>query len=168
MRPDRPAPCALTAVGIVTALGVGVEATWPRLVDGDQSCLSVRHDLVPGRAMTVGQAPEPLLRVPPALARYACRNNRLSLTALQPITAAVRATIERVGPARVGVVMGSTTSGVVDAAELAVEEAATSGVLPDWFDYAQLELGGVAGFVAAWLGTRGPAYTVSTACSSGA
>jgi 3-oxoacyl-[acyl-carrier-protein] synthase-1 len=167
MRRDRPAPCAITAVGIVTALGAGVEATWPRLIAGDQSRLSSRDDLVPGRAVTVGQALEPLLPVPPALARFACRNNRLSLTALQPIAAAVRAAIERVGPARVGVVMGSTTSGV-DAAELAVEQAAPGGALPDWFDYAQLELGGVAGFVAAWLGTRGPAYTVSTACSSGA
>jgi 3-oxoacyl-[acyl-carrier-protein] synthase-1 len=167
MRRDRPPPCAITALGLVTALGVGVEATWSRLIEGDQSRLSVREDLVPGRAVTVGQALEPLLPVPPRLARYACRNNMLALTALQPIAAAVRAAIERLGAARVGVVMGSTTSGV-DAAELAVEQAAAAGALPEWFDYAQLELGGLAGFVAAWLGTGGPAYTVSTACSSGA
>src|SRR5688572_30513504 len=106
MRRDRPPPCAITALGLVTALGVGVEATWSRLIEGDQSRLSVREDLVPGRAVTVGQAVEPLLPVPPRLARYACRNNMLALTALQPIAAAVRAAIERVGAARVGVVMG--------------------------------------------------------------
>ena len=164
---ERRTPCAITAVGVATALGVGSEATWPRLVTGDQSRLSVRDDLVPGRSVTVGQVLEPLPRVPAELARYACRNNRLSLAALDPLVAPVRETIARVGAARVAVVMGSTTSGV-EAAEAAIEHALGHGALPDWFDYAQLELGGVAGFVAAWLGVAGPAYTVSTACSSGA
>ena len=36
------------------------------------------------------------------------------------------------------------------------------------FDYAQLEFGGLAAFVAELLGVRGPAYALSTACSSGA
>jgi 3-oxoacyl-[acyl-carrier-protein] synthase-1 len=167
MRREGPTPCAITAVGIATALGVGLEATWTRLVEGDQSRLSVRDDLVPRRAVVVGQILEPLAPIPTGLARYACRTNALSLTALTSILPSVRAAIGRVGAARVGVVMGSTTSGV-DAAEAAVEQALLAGPLPDWFDYAQLELGGVAGFVAAWLGTGGPAYTVSTACSSGA
>nr|MDJ0786912.1 beta-ketoacyl synthase N-terminal-like domain-containing protein [Myxococcota bacterium] len=43
----------------------------------------------------------------------------------------------------------------------------TQAFTPD-FDYAQLEFGGLAGFVAACVGARGPAYTLSTACSSGA
>src|SRR5262249_49567737 len=36
------------------------------------------------------------------------------------------------------------------------------------FHYAQLEFGGLAAFAADHLGVRGPAYSLSTACSSGA
>jgi 3-oxoacyl-[acyl-carrier-protein] synthase-1 len=63
--------------------------------------------------------------------------------------------------------MGTSTSGVSDA-EGALRHHATHGVLAQDFDYPQLEFGGVAGFVAAYLGTEGPVYTLSTACSSGA
>lgn len=166
MRRD-PSPCAIGAVGIATALGVGVDETWPRLLAGDQSRLTVRDDLVPGKRLVVGQVHGPLVDVPRSLARYACRNNSLVLTALAPIESELRDTVERLGPRRIGVVMGSSTSGV-DSAERAVEDALTSGTLPEWFDYVQLEMGGLAEFVAAWLGVTGPAYTLSTACSSGA
>jgi 3-oxoacyl-[acyl-carrier-protein] synthase-1 len=163
----RRAPCGITAVGLATALGVGIEATWPRLMDGDQSRLTVRGDLVPSRRLLVGQVMEPLADVPRSLERYASRNTALALTALTPIEAELREAVRRVGPARVGVVMGSSTSGV-DAAERAVEGCLRSGNLPAWFDYAQLEMGSVAEAIAVWLGSAGPAYTVSTACSSGA
>lgn len=156
----------MTAVGVATTLGTDVDETWTRLIAGDQSRLSVRDDLVPGRSILVGEVREPLRDVPPALARYACRNNALSMTAVAPVEARIRAAIQRYGPRRVGVVMGSTTSGVA-AAEAAVEAAQVDGRLPAWFDFVQLELGGAAEFVAAWLGVSGPAYTISTACSSG-
>lgn len=160
-------PCAVEAVGLATALGTGVEDTWRRLLAGDQSRLTRRDDLVPGKQVLVGQVREELPPVPAAFARYACRTNALSLAALRPIEAGVRRAIDRLGAHRVGVVMGSSTSGV-DAAERAIEHALGAGDLPAWFHYSQLEMGGVAEFLAAWLGIGGPAYTLSTACSSGA
>lgn len=63
--------------------------------------------------------------------------------------------------------MGTSTSGVA-AAEVAVAVAMRTGALPTGFDGVQLEPGGLAEFVSAWAGARGPAYTISTACSSGA
>jgi 3-oxoacyl-[acyl-carrier-protein] synthase-1 len=163
----EPSPCAITAVGLATALGVGVSATWPRLVAGDQSRLTTREDLVPGRRLVVGQVAEPLVEVPPSMARYRCRNNSVLLTALESIESELRRAVNRLGPGRVGVVMGSSTSGIA-AAEAAIEHRLASGALPEWFDYAQFEMGGVAEFAAAWLGVTGPSYTISTACSSGA
>ena len=62
---------------------------------------------------------------------------------------------------------GSSTSGIA-AAEEALTAHLRSGELPPSFDYHQLEFGGVAAFLAAYVGIEGPAYTLSTACSSSA
>jgi 3-oxoacyl-[acyl-carrier-protein] synthase-1 len=63
--------------------------------------------------------------------------------------------------------MGTSTSGVSDAEDAIAHHRRYGGLTPS-FDYAQLEFGGLASFVAEYLGTTGPAYTLSTACSSGA
>ena len=159
--------CALPAVGVVTALGSGVEETWPRLVAGDQSRLTLRDDLVPERPLLVGAVRDPLPSIPETLRRYACRNNQLVLAALGQIERRIRMAIEIQGAERVGVVMGTSTSGVA-AAEAAVAHVMRAGMLPPEFDGVQLEHGGLAEFVSAWAGAGGPAYTISTACSSGA
>lgn len=163
----EPIHCELRAVGVITALGAGIEQTWPRLVAGDQSRLTVCDTLVPGRPILVGQVRDELPRVPETLRRYACRNNELVLAALRQIERPIRATVEVHGAERVGVVMGTSTSGIA-AAEAAIAHAMRTGSLPPEFDGVQLEPGGLADFVAAWAGARGPTYTISTACSSGA
>jgi 3-oxoacyl-[acyl-carrier-protein] synthase-1 len=165
MRPRRPA--RLKALGLETALGSGADETWPRLLAGDRTAFSRRKDLIPGRSLLVADVKRALPRIPAALARYDCRNNALTLAALEPIEDALREAAASVGPGRLGVVMGTSTSGALDT-ERALAERRTSGALPAWFHYEQLEFGGAAGFVADLLGARGPVYAISTACSSGA
>lgn len=152
---------------MVNSLGRSAEEIWPRLVAGDQSHIHVRDDLVPGRGLLVAEVPGRLPAVPARLRAYACRNNAMSLAALEPIEKRVADAIAAVGRDRVGVVMGTTTSGVSDA-EAAIRHRHATGALGDSFHYAQLELGGAAAFVAELLGVTGPSYTISTACSSGA
>jgi 3-oxoacyl-[acyl-carrier-protein] synthase-1 len=93
------------------------------------------------------------------------RNNALLLTALQPIRAAVDAAIARFGPLRVAVVLGTSTSGVGES-EAAWAHHREQGDLPAWHDVRQQEIGSGASMLAAELGTLGPAYVISTACSS--
>ncbi len=157
---------ALSALGVLCALGRSPAQIAPRLFAGDTSGLAPR-DLVPGRRLLFGAVPGALPEIPTRLARYACRNNQLALAALEAIGAEVEAAIAKCGRARVGVVAGTSTSGVADA-EAAISERERSGQLTREFDYAQLEFGGLAGFLAEASGARGPAYTISTACSSGA
>jgi 3-oxoacyl-[acyl-carrier-protein] synthase-1 len=159
--------CALAALGMVNALGRSPEEIWPRLLAGDQSHFRARDDLVPGRRLIVAEVPGPLPTVPARLRAYACRNNALTLAALESLEPRIFDAIAAVGGARVGVVMGTTTSGVSDA-EAAIRHRHQTGALSASFHYAQLELGGAAGFVAEYLGVTGPCYTISTACSSGA
>ncbi len=160
-------PCRLAALGVVNALGADTETVWRGLVAGEPSRLSWRDELIPGRRLLVGAVSDPLPQVPATLAPYACRNNAMALAALAQIEAPVRAVLASRGAARVGVVMGTSTSGVADA-EDAFRYQRDHGGLDPSFDYAQLEFGGLGSFVAEWLGTSGPAYTLSTACSSGA
>ena len=160
-------PCSLAALGQVNALGKTNAEIAKRLFAGDTSGLVLRDDLVPERSLLFGAVRDPLPEIPARLARFACRNNRLALAALEQIFAEVDAAVSRFGRARVGVVVGTSTSGVGDA-EQAIAVRERTGSLAREFDYAQLEFGGLAGFLAEATGARGPAYTLSTACSSGA
>jgi 3-oxoacyl-[acyl-carrier-protein] synthase-1 len=160
-------PCSLNALGVVNCLGRGASEVWQRIVDGDQSRFTVRDDFVPDRSLLVGAVVEPLPELPADLLRYACRNNALTLLALEQIRTQIEAALSRFGSARIGVVLGTSTSGVGDA-EAAIAHHVRSGALSPSFHYDQLEFGGAAGFVADLFGIAGPAYTLSTACSSGA
>lgn len=151
---------------MVNALGRGLDEIWPRLLDGDQSHFSLRDDLVPGRSLLLGAVPGELPGIPQSLRRYACRNNAMTLAALETIENAVADVVRAAGRDRVGVVMGTSTSGVSDAERAIAVQTETGELAPSFF-YEQLEFGGAAGFVAELLELSGPAYTLSTACSSG-
>lgn len=106
------------------------------------------------------------------LARYDCRNNRLAELALETdgFKDAVAAVIRDVGAGRVGVVIGTSTSGIATT-EAAYRSAAFArdGVLAADFPYRETHnVFSCADFVRRSLGAQGPALVVSTACSSSA
>ncbi|HEU4644540.1 MAG TPA: beta-ketoacyl-[acyl-carrier-protein] synthase family protein [Burkholderiales bacterium] len=111
------------------------------------------------------------VRLPTALAAWDCRNNRLAELGLAQdgFADAARVAAARLGTARIGVFLGTSTSGIHQT-ELAYRRRdAASGALPADFDYARTHnTYSVSGYVRARLGLAGPAWTVSTACSSSA
>lgn len=106
-----------------------------------------------------------------ALAAFDCRNNRLAEFALNQdqFLDAVAESRGRYGATRIGVFIGTSTSGVQHT-ELAYRARdARTGALPDWFDQRRTQnIFSVAAFVALRLGLTGPALAISTACSSSA
>jgi 3-oxoacyl-[acyl-carrier-protein] synthase-1 len=105
-----------------------------------------------------------------ALAEWDCRNNRLAEFALNQdrFLDAVAASRARHGGDRIGVFIGTSTSGVHQA-ELAYRNADATGALPGWFDQRRTQnIFSVAAFVACRLGLSGPALSISTACSASA
>jgi len=81
---------------------------------------------------------------------------------------AAHAAIARYGADRVALALGTSTSGILST-ELAYRERGADGALPAWFDYrATHNTGSLTAFVREALGLRGPALTLSTACSSSA
>ena len=156
----------LHALGMINALGGDLDSIVPALAVGDARGMASVHTGI-GDAF-VGSVVTPLELAPSAdLARYDCRNNRLLLAALAQIAPAVDAARERYGAHRIGVVLGTSTSGI-EAAEAAFVYQAQAGALPSSFNYRQMEIGTAAPFAAAALGVKGPANTISTACTSSA
>lgn len=105
------------------------------------------------------------------LGDFDCRNNRLAQAGLMQddFAAHVGRAAARYGAARIGVFVGTSTAGILET-ELAYQRRdALSGALPPGFRYAQTHNPySPAAFVRAYLGLRGPAMAISTACSSGA
>ena len=103
------------------------------------------------------------------LADFDCRNNRLAQWGLQQdgFVDAVAAAQKKYGAERIGVFMGTSTSGLLQT-ELAYRRRdPQSGALPPDFHYAQTHnTYCLADFVQRYLGLKGPAFVVSSACSS--
>lgn len=109
--------------------------------------------------------------MPTGLQPYDCRNNRLALLALQQdgFDATVRHAVARYGAARVGVFLGTSTSGI-HTSELAYRHRdKTSGEITVPLDYRRTHnTYSLADFVRSHFGLLGPAVVISTACSSSA
>ena len=98
-----------------------------------------------------------------------CRNNRLAWLGLEQdgFVEEVATAVQRFGAQRVGVVLGTSTSGILHT-ELAFRERdPETGALPSPLHYATThELSSAPRFVRERLGLKGPMYAISTACSS--
>ena len=109
--------------------------------------------------------------LPSALSRFDCRNNRLAQLGLRQdgFMEAVRESAGRWGRRRIGLVLGTSTSGML-ATEIAYRRRdPATGALPADFDYAATQNSySLAAFVRLLLGLEGPSTVISTACSSSA
>lgn len=111
------------------------------------------------------------VRLAPELAEHDCRNNRLAELALRAdgFGERVRRAARRWGAHRVGVFLGTSTSGILQTEVAYRHRDAATGALPPTLHYATTHnTYSVAGYVRAALDLAGPACVVSTACSSSA
>ena len=164
-------PLAITRYSIANCLGAGARAIADAMREGRSGLSpcdfdSVALDTHIGRVRGLESLP-----VRSDLGAYDCRNNRMAQLALEldGFAAAVAQARERYGAARIGVFMGTSTSGILET-ELAYQrrEPAT-GALPAGFRYAQTHNSfSLADFVQRYFGLHGPAVAVSAACSSSA
>ena len=111
------------------------------------------------------------VQLPAHLAPFDCRNNRLALLGLMEddFIEAVHAAIAKYGAQRIGLFLGTSTSGILQT-ELAYRRRdPVSGAFPADFIYGTTHnTFSVADFTRHYFGLTGPAVVVSSACSSSA
>ena len=157
----------LNEMGVVCALGDEGDTVARALFDARGPGNAATDDVTPGRPLVLGRVLSPLPSMDDQPVALRGRNNALLRRAFAQIAPAVAAAIERHGAHRVAVVLGTSTSGIGEA-EHALHQRALGQPWPQGFHYAQQEMGTPARFVRELSGARGPAWTVSTACSSSA
>ncbi|MDR1279595.1 MAG: beta-ketoacyl-ACP synthase [Opitutaceae bacterium] len=174
--PAAPVPVFINALGTLSAAG-RTPAEILSVLRANKSpgmlpCVAglLNDGAVAAAAATTvsGQIIGPLPPLPPTFARrHESRTNRLLHAALIAILPQVEEALARHGRGRLAIIIGTCTSGIRES-ETAFRQLHQHGALPDTFDPRKQELGHPAKFLALRLGVTGPAYTISTACSSSA
>lgn len=160
-------PVYLNALGIINALGADAAEVREGLMAGNTAGMRRRDDLMPERAVRAGTVTTTLTALPHEFAAYDSRNNRLLAESLEQIRPAVDAALSRHGAKRIGIVMGTSTSGIAEGERAVAARLAGRG-LPAEYHYRQQEISSPSEYLRRVLGVQGPAWTVSTACTSSA
>jgi 3-oxoacyl-[acyl-carrier-protein] synthase-1 len=164
-------PLVIQAFTAASCIGRGLEQTLGALIgerSGLQPCRfeTVTLDTHVGEVIGVDDR-----TLPAELRRFECRNNRLAELGLRQdgFDEAVESAAQRFGRRRIGVFMGTSTSGILQT-ELAYRRRdPVSGALPPDFDYGATHNSfSVADYLRRRLELEGPAVVVSCACASSA
>jgi 3-oxoacyl-[acyl-carrier-protein] synthase-1 len=92
------------------------------------------------------------------------RNNRILQSSIHGILTAIKTRLGVIGPELFALVAGTSTSGIAET-ETAMFSSPPGCISCD-YDYSRQEFGSPAAFVRDLLGVEGPAYALSTACTS--
>jgi len=158
--------CRLSTPALVCSLGDNLADVSHRLFSGERG-LQLTDSFTPGRALPLGQVHSSLPDMQDWPAQHRSRNNQLLAATLQQLAPELAKLRARQPHARIGVVLGTSTSGIGES-EQAVAHFQQHAEWPESFSYQAQEIGSPSAFVAEHLGLDGPAYTLSTACSSSA
>jgi 3-oxoacyl-[acyl-carrier-protein] synthase-1 len=150
------------AFGVACALGADKESVGAQL-------FSAAPPLVHDRALLIGGREVPIGRVPFEFdaSLGGTRTNRILTHCYAEIADAVRAAREAVGADRLGVVIGTSTSGIGEGGE-GVKLKLSSGAWPEKFSLQPQQLDDPARHAAMLASAEGPCFAISTACTSGA
>lgn len=160
----------ISALGAINSLGKDIDQIRETLThnyDSPHYLTEDNHWLLHEKSSWFGKVHHPLPELPDNLVRFISRNNRLLYASYLQIESEIQYAIEKYGRQRIAVILGTSTSGIHEG-DLAVKHYLTTQQLPEGYYYNQQELGDPACFLATLLDLQGPAYTISTACTSSA
>ncbi|MES2406726.1 MAG: beta-ketoacyl-[acyl-carrier-protein] synthase family protein [Pseudomonadota bacterium] len=164
-------PLYLSHFTATSSIGCGLAQTLDALRQGRAGLAPCAFDTVELTTFIGEVAGVDEITLPAHLSEFDCRNNRLALLGLlqDGFAEAVHAAIEKYGTRRIGVFLGTSTSGILQT-ELAYRRRdPETGAFPADFIYGTTHnTFSVADFTRHYFGLNGPAVVVSSACSSSA
>jgi len=152
---------------VISALGSGLDETRQNLFQGISPGMVSTEKYSPGRRLSLGMVSEELPNLNQTPLGYQSRNNQMLLAAFNQIEDSYYFLSSGIDKSRIAIVIGSSTSGISDE-ENAFPHLIETGNFPDSFDLSQRLFCSPANFLAERLGIIGPAYGISTACTSSA
>jgi 3-oxoacyl-[acyl-carrier-protein] synthase I len=159
-------PLAVTAYATCNALGVTREQVVEALYEGRSGLVPPPFELPFATLSGVVKAKLPDL--PPHLSAWSTRPARMALLLLQQLEGPLAAARERYSANRIGVLLGTSTAGA-EATEAAYRAFVEGGRLPDGYDFRrQHTYGAILDVVKQLGGISGPAWMISTTCTSSA
>lgn len=172
MNASEPRGVWITAYASCSALGQSLAALRAGLIEGRTGLglaprLPAELGVVPFPAC-VGVIPGELDKAPASARFVDTRQLRVAWTTLRQIEGEVREALERVGPERMGLILGTSTGGIAST-EVALAHLHASGTLPPGYSCLNGHaMDAAAQHIAETLDIRGPAFATSSACASGA
>jgi len=162
-------PVPVTSYATINACGLGNFAFYQALLKQQTGLGELGLLDIPFKTK-VAEIRQPLPVIRPELTVYDSRNSRVALAALNHaedgLREAVKSARSRYGAARVGVVIGTSTSGLYET-EAAYAKMLNTGVMPeDFYFLSRHAYQATPRFLQHELALRGPCFAISTACSS--
>lgn len=159
----------ITAMTTLSAAGAGNAALVESLRTGRTGLTRCELDGVEPDTW-IGRVPEIENHVlTSALAKYDCRNHRLSDMCLESdgFSDKMAGAIRQYGADRIATIIGTSTSGIGECESAHARRDRNTGELPDDFPFLSTHaLYSTTEFIVERFGLTGPAFTISTACSS--
>jgi len=165
-------PLQITDYTLLTAMGSGLEENWRSLCTGKSGLEPCNFFDISDLKTWVGEIKGlDEFSLGDRFSEFDCRNNRLAMLGLEQdgFIESVRQAISQYGRHRIGVFIGTSTSGMhqTEQAYLACNNNFTN--LPAWYRYETTQnIYSIAEFVRAYTASEGPSVAISTACSSSA
>lgn len=164
-------PLLVSHFTATSCLGRGLQPTLDALLQGRHALKPCDFESVDLPTFIGEVAGVDAVQLAAGMADYNCRNNRLAQLGLEQdgFAAAVKMAAIKYGRERIGVFLGTSTSGILET-ELAFRRRdAVTGALPAGLHYSKTQnTYSVADFTRQYFALTGPALVVSSACSSSA
>ena len=155
----------LNKMSCASALGNTNAEVLESALAGSTAGMAVLKDEVPSHEIKFGMVSADLPEIPDP--HFDFRTVRLLMFAADSLKDDIGKLVEKYGKDRIAIVLGSSNTGIDEALRL-VSKWIDEGERPKEFFFEQIELGSSAKYLKSVLGLEGPAYVVSTACSSSA